>query len=71
MAFLCFLIPANPKDLKNSRLLMSWRTVQEKVPWGVFLLMGGAFAMASGIGVFKSIKFTKCFMKISLPSILY
>ncbi|XP_054163856.1 Na(+)/citrate cotransporter-like [Oppia nitens] len=46
---LMFLIPANPRDLVNSPPLMTWKAVQRKVPWGVFLLMGGALAMSSGI----------------------
>ncbi|CAG2100754.1 unnamed protein product [Medioppia subpectinata] len=44
-----FVIPANPRDLQNSKPLMTWKAVNEKVPWGVFLLMGGAFSMSSGI----------------------
>ncbi|CAG2170260.1 unnamed protein product, partial [Oppiella nova] len=46
---LMFVIPANPRDLQNSKPLMTWKAVHEKTPWGVFILMGGAFAMSSGI----------------------
>ena len=48
---MCFVIPAKPSDLANSNPLMTWKAVQQKVPWGVLLLMGGAFAMSTGIMV--------------------
>ena len=51
VVFLCFIIPSKPMDLQNSTPLMTWKSVQGRVPWGVFLLMGGAFAMSSGIMV--------------------
>ena len=28
--------------------IVSWETVQHKLPWGIFLLFGGGFALASG-----------------------
>ncbi|RMG06425.1 MAG: SLC13/DASS family transporter [Planctomycetota bacterium] len=46
-ALLCFLIPS--RDRPGERLL-EWRMARE-VPWGMLLLFGGGFALASG---FKS-----------------
>jgi len=44
MAFLLFLIPA--KNRKGSRV-MDWKTAV-RLPWGIVLLFGGGFALASG-----------------------
>lgn len=45
-AVLLFLIPASAKNGKTDRL-MDWSTAL-KLPWGVLLLFGGAFAVAKG-----------------------
>ncbi len=42
---LLFLIPA--KNQTKSYFLMDWRTA-ERIPWGIILLFGGGFALASG-----------------------
>nr|XP_045621719.1 solute carrier family 13 member 5-like [Procambarus clarkii] len=39
-----------PKRLDNNSCL-TWKVVQEKIPWGVVLLLGGGFAMAEGAKV--------------------
>ncbi|XP_037085207.1 solute carrier family 13 member 5-like [Pollicipes pollicipes] len=53
---LMFMIPAKPNfkwwnktrrdTTKVSEGLLTWKVVQEKVPWGVIILLGGGFAMA-------------------------
>lgn len=48
VVLLFFLIPANPKNLKTSPMLLDWKTVHEKTSWSVILLLGGGFAMAKG-----------------------
>ncbi len=47
MALLMFFIPAS-KDKNNKTLyLMDWKSA-EKLPWGILLLIGGGFAIATG-----------------------
>lgn len=45
---LLFLIPAEPWRLSRSPALISWKVVQEKMPWGVIILLGGGFSLAEG-----------------------
>jgi sodium-dependent dicarboxylate transporter 2/3/5 len=45
MAVLLFVIPA--KNQEKSHFLMDWHTA-ERIPWGIILLFGGGFALASG-----------------------
>ncbi len=47
-AILLFLIPSRSRDDKGATLL-DWNTAEKQVPWGVLLLFGGGFAIASGI----------------------
>ncbi|XP_052799435.1 Na(+)/dicarboxylate cotransporter 3-like [Mya arenaria] len=51
---LLFLIPANLPDfftIKNRPVavkpLLTWRSVNDRLPWGLFLLFGGGFALAA------------------------
>ncbi|XP_068207294.1 Na(+)/citrate cotransporter-like [Palaemon carinicauda] len=57
--FLLFALPANLSFLKNIRSkegpilppapgCLTWKVVQEKIPWGIVLLMGGGLALAEG-----------------------
>ncbi|KAL4223849.1 hypothetical protein ACF0H5_017314 [Mactra antiquata] len=55
---LLFLIPANlPEFFKlrdrpsTIKPLITWKVVHDKVPWGLFLLFGGGFALAQGCKV--------------------
>ncbi len=45
IGILLFLIPA--KNTRKSTFLMDWHTA-ERIPWGIILLFGGGFALASG-----------------------
>lgn len=42
---LLFLIPANPRNFSKSKMLMDWKTVEKKLPWGVLLLFGSGLAV--------------------------
>jgi len=55
MGVLLMLIPVNGvKGLvvngKREWFTLDWNTVQSKIPWGILLLFGGGFALASGFG---------------------
>ncbi|XP_034237208.1 protein I'm not dead yet [Thrips palmi] len=53
IVFLLFVLPANLDFLRNrgsgkaTAALLNWKIVHEKLPWGLVLLIGGGFAMAS------------------------
>ncbi len=36
---------------KTEWFALDWKTVQSKTPWGILILFGGGFALASGFGV--------------------
>ncbi|XP_054429178.1 solute carrier family 13 member 2 isoform X2 [Pteronotus mesoamericanus] len=40
--------PGNPEKLKAPPALLNWKTVNEKMPWNIMLLLGGGFALAQG-----------------------
>lgn len=52
MGCLLFFLPVNPKSLleekKNGRFVLDWETAEDAIPWGILLLFGGGFALASG-----------------------
>lgn len=43
----------NPGRLKAPPALLNWKTVNEKMPWNIVLLLGGGFALAKGSEVRK------------------
>mmetsp|Transcript_95252 Transcript_95252/g.274337 ORF Transcript_95252/g.274337 Transcript_95252/m.274337 type:complete len:732 (-) Transcript_95252:36-2231(-) len=44
-AMLLFVLPSK---VREGEALLTWRVAQEKVPWGVLLLMGGGFSLGQG-----------------------
>ncbi|XP_022664277.1 solute carrier family 13 member 5-like isoform X4 [Varroa destructor] len=44
---LMFLIPSDPRNHFTGPALLDWKFVQGYIPWGVLLLMGASFSMAS------------------------
>ena len=56
MGLLLLVVPVNgTKGLilngKTEWFALDWKTVQSKTPWGILILFGGGFALASGFGV--------------------
>lgn len=51
MGLLLFLIPIKIEDKSGKKMvfLMDWDTAEDKIPWGILLLFGGGFALASGM----------------------
>ncbi len=55
MGVLLMILPVDVtkgQDLNGKReyFALDWKTVQEKIPWGILLLFGGGFALAGGFG---------------------
>ena len=55
MGILLMILPVDGlkgRDLNGKRefFVLDWKTVQEKIPWGILLLFGGGFALAGGFG---------------------
>ena len=52
VALLCFALPSmsfwNPNLDEDEGSLISWKIVEEKIPWGIVLLFGGGFALGEG-----------------------
>ena len=56
MGILLMILPVDGmkgRDLKGKRefFVLDWKTVQEKIPWGILFLFGGGFALAGGFGM--------------------
>jgi sodium-dependent dicarboxylate transporter 2/3/5 len=50
-AILLFVIPAKRHNKNSSGVaLLDWKTVEQRLPWGIVLLFGGGFAMADAFG---------------------
>jgi sodium-dependent dicarboxylate transporter 2/3/5 len=47
MAILTFIVPSGTKNGERVEFLMDWKYAT-RVPWGILLLFGGGFALASG-----------------------
>eukprot|EP00106_Octopus_bimaculoides_P022976 XP_014790418.1 PREDICTED: solute carrier family 13 member 5-like isoform X2 [Octopus bimaculoides] len=55
MAILLFILPSKVssftkkgyrQDLEDWTPILNWKTIQNKLPWGIVLVMGGGFAIA-------------------------
>lgn len=62
-ATLLFLLPSKAR---RGEALLTWKVAQEKVPWGVMLLMGGGFSLAKG---FQESGLTACVGETLAPFI--
>jgi sodium-dependent dicarboxylate transporter 2/3/5 len=56
MGILLLVLPVNgikgfEVNGKVEKFALDWQTVQSKTPWGILILFGGGFALASGFGV--------------------
>ncbi len=49
-AILLFVIPARGAREAEVGALLDWKTVEQRLPWGIVLLFGGGFAMADAFG---------------------
>lgn len=47
MGCLLFLLPGEKGE--DKRFLMDWKTARDGMPWGILILFGGGFALASGM----------------------
>ncbi|XP_013794245.1 solute carrier family 13 member 5-like [Limulus polyphemus] len=48
ISFLLFLIPSDPRRIGRCPPLLDWRVAQNKIAWGILLLLGGGFALSEG-----------------------
>jgi len=48
MMTIMFLIPVRTDDKSKTDYLIDWPSIERKTPWGILLLFGGGFAIASG-----------------------
>jgi hypothetical protein len=39
---------ASGEEVRPAAPLITWNTVEKKMPWGIILLFGGGFALAAG-----------------------